>query len=339
MISEKEVKIQSSSDCSPVSQASLSHCITALSPRSIEKHDWVKVPTLCVTGGVNSYSRVGRGVQTKFDCGEIYGAASCPTSPDHDKVFFKHTCHKNTCPTCYEQTISRAAHRAEDKLHGIKKELIKHGFNVGKYRHVVWSQPPQLWTKQKMNGDGGKAFIDSFKKAFKSNTKYFGGVFILHCERKKHSDGTECGVHGCTRKHHWEWGPHIHYIGWGYFNNSALVHSKTGWMYKTIDDGGRARNVYDTVNYQLSHAATFKSGQQIVRYIGMATWGGKRIISKKREPVECSFCGSQLIRRTVYPDGTIDLTTDQGPCTHLRLEYAWYIRRNRLKKECYGGST
>lgn len=295
-------------------------CISALGTRS----EPVVPPTF--------YIRVGQGELTKDYCGMITGAASCPTNHDHHRILFRYHCNDPRCPSCYDHYCTQAAHRVEDKLQGISKAFHKAGVQVGKPRHVVWSPSQEEWTKERMQEDGGESFRKAFTKVFKAHSRYYGGTFILHCERKKHTDGTECEEHNCNRKHIWVWGPHIHYIGWGYFDNSALVHSKTKWIYKTIDDGGKVRNIFKTVHYQLTHAATFKRGQMLVRYIGMATQGRKQLSAKHREPVQCRICGSDLRRNGVYPDGTIDHNIDQGPYHVLKVEYIWVIRHKSILK-------
>jgi hypothetical protein len=180
--------------------------------------------------------------------------------------------------------------------------------------------------------DGAKSFLAEFRKIFKAHSHNAGGVYILHCERKKHSDGSECERGDCHRKHYWVWGPHVHFVGWGYFDNSAQVHSKTGWVYKTISDGEKSRNIYETVRYQLSHAGLFKNNGMVVRYIAQGTLGKKTIVSRSREPVLCPVCQSALRRRAVYPDGTIDLASDIGPYTESRMICKWLLTAKQLSR-------
>lgn len=299
---------------------SLPSCISALGTRS--------EPVVQQT----FYIRVGQGELTKDYCGMITGAASCPSHHDHHKILFRYHCNDPRCPACYEHYCNQAAHRVEDKLQGISKAFHREGVRVGKPRQVVFSPPQQDWPRERVERDGGESLRKEFSRVFKSSTKYYGGTFILHCERKKHTDGTECEDHNCRRKHIWVWGPHIHYVGWGYFKNSALFHKETRWIYKTVDDGGNVRNIFKTVRYLLTHAATFKRGQMLVRYIGMATSGRKQIKEKHKEAVQCRICGEELRRNGVYPDGTVDHTIDQGPYNVIKVETVWIIRTKALAK-------
>lgn len=298
-------------------------CISALGPSS--------EPASIKHFAENRYIRVGTGEITNDLCGIITGAASCSDNPAHPHILFRHKCNNPRCPVCYQHYCDKAAHRVEDKLNGMRKAFRKAGIPVGKTRHVIFSAPPQEWPRELLEQDGGEAFRQSFNNVLKTHGRFYGGTPILHCERKKHSDGSECDVKRCNRHHTWVWGPHIHYVGWGYFDNSALVHSKTGWVYKVIDDGAQDRSIYQTVRYQLSHAATFRSGQMLVRYVGMATKGRKVEKSRHIDNVQCRICGADLHRRAIYPDGTLDLTADIGLCTHVRIDYEWVLRTKRLK--------
>lgn len=213
----------------------------------------------------------------------------------------------------------------------MKKALIGAGYRVGKVRHVIWSPSQDEWGPERFR-DGGKAFREAFKRTLKARTHYYGGAFILHCERKKHTDGTECEEKRCRKKHIWVWGPHIHYVGWGYFDNSGEVHQRTGWVYKVVEDQG-PRNVYETVRYQLSHATIFpdQGRQMLVRYIGMATWGRKEKVGSHREVLTCSICGEEMRKVGDY-HGHLDLSIDLGPAVVRKNEYRYLVRVRGRKK-------
>jgi hypothetical protein len=164
-----------------------------------------------------------------------------------------------------------------------------------------------------------------------------GGTIIIHGERKKHLDGTECERDKCHKKHVWVWGPHIHYIGYGFLENSDYFHAQTGWIYKRVDDTkDRERDFQSTAFYLLTHSANFvdEFGQRHgigYHHVGwMANCkGGKRIIENRLETAKCS-CGLDLHTYGLVWDGltpteTPDFEHDRGPQVIRIKVIDWYV--------------
>lgn len=164
-------------------------------------------------------------------------------------------------------------------------------------------------------GDVPKDHIGIFKDGF------FAGVVILHLERKKHLDGSECERGKCSAPHKWVWGPHFHFVGYGFIMNSEHFYNLTGWMYKQIVDY-RQRSFFATVRYQLSHSAHFVDSMghelgQCYRYVGAFgnRFGGKLVVSRTKELSECPSCGAP------FHDYGFQLDADGRPTEEADLEY------------------
>lgn len=125
--------------------------------------------------------------------------------------------------------------------------------------------------------DGGKSAWSSIDNILKESAQggVYAGVVIMHLERKRHKDGTECGRHGCTRRHVWIWGPHFHFIGYGFFQRSDDFYQSTdGWVYKRIAEKSGTRDIASTAFYVLTHSASFikaSTGRSAknYRYVGL----------------------------------------------------------------------
>ncbi|MCX6653037.1 MAG: hypothetical protein NT137_06770 [Methanomassiliicoccales archaeon] len=142
----------------------------------------------------------------------------------------------------------------------------RNGVRLGKPKHIVFSPPQEDWPVEKLAMDGGRGLREELYRLLRGYAKdrVYGGAAILHDERRKHLDDTNCDTRWCRRRHKWVWGPHIHFIGYGFFENSALVYAETGWVYKRIEDDGE-RDIFGTAKYQLTHAALFvgADGEQV----------------------------------------------------------------------------
>lgn len=316
------------------SSVSDSVCISALGPST----NWHESKHFKFT-----LYRTGSGEISHDWCGMIRNFVACSSPSHHGSKPIHMSCKRLSCPLCYEDACTRAAHRAEDRVVGMKKAWMREGVNVGRIRHVEWSPSPRDWPRDRVESDGGKAFIKEWARVFKSHSKHFGGVRIIHWERKKHTDGSACEDKFCKRKHVWVWGPHVHYVGWGWFNNSALVHHKTGWVYKTIDDGAKVRNVFDTVRYQLTHAGLVKRELRVkeslepvhdldqvgnaLSYVGMCSTnkGGKSTLRSTLEPCYCEVCQSELHRYGALNDKSADFSYDLGAVKARVVEFEYRL--------------
>lgn len=270
--------------------------------------------------------RSGTGPRTRDTCGAIRTWYAC-SSPEHHAPFVHHeSCGKLSCPICYRSASSRSAHRAEDRVLGMLDAYRDAGVILGRIRHVEFSVDPTLWTPDLVTSDGATSLWRAFQSAYASCASRAGGCVVLHLWRRKHLDGSTCDHKACSLQHTWVWGPHFHFVGWGFFENSARFHKRTGWAYKTIDDGGYVRSVYKTVSYELTHSALVLNVQrdrlhQSVRYIGMCSncRGGPIKKTKVFEPVKCTEpgCNCTVHRYGVTEGAGPDYDKDRGPLLRL----------------------
>jgi hypothetical protein len=270
-------------------------------------------------------------------CGDIRLVVACPEL--HEKHLIHQVCHRLQCPVCFRDAASRAAHRIEERLEGLHGAYEKNGIRLGRPKHIVFSPPQEDWAQERLERDGGKALR---RRLYQLLVKYakdgvYGGATITHGERRKHTDGTECDKKRCRRKHVWVWGPHIHFIGYGFFENSARFYTETGWTYKRIDDGGGERDIFSTAKYLLTHCALFvgEDREQLgTAYHMMGVManckGGGRVLEKHEEPVLCETCKKELHQyRPVGQEPNLD--TDSGEYMVWRSVVEWYVNK-RTKK-------
>ena len=322
---------------------------SVLYPATRTTTNWLPVKHFVARHKFTLY-RAGCGEVSYDWCGMIRNFVACSGPDHHGARPSRMSCKRLSCPVCFEDACNRAAHRAEDRVQGMKKAWKRAGVRVGRIRHVEWSPAIKEWPRDRVEADGGKSFRKTASAIIRGNSKYYGGALVVHWERKKHTDGTACELKGCRRKHIWVWGPHVHYIGWGFFENSAYVHSQTGWVYKTIDDDGRVRNVFDTVRYQLTHAGLVKrelvvkeSTQAVhdqdqvgnaVSYIGMCSMnkGGKVAVGESWETCQCEVCHAELHRYGALNDKLADFGYDQGPVEVRRVLFEFRLSASLQRK-------
>lgn len=269
-------------------------------------------------------------------CGDVRFVVACPDR--HEKHLVHHVCHRLQCPTCYENAASRSAHRIEERLKGLHAAYKRNGIRLGKPKHIVFSPPQVDWPRERLEADGGRALRRQLCRLLwrYAKDRVYGGDIIVHGERRKHLDGSDCDARRCRQRHQWVWGPHIHFIGYGFFENSALFHAESGWVYKRVEDDGE-RDIFSTAKYQLTHAALFlgADGEQVgtaYHHIGqMANCkGGRTVLDKQQETVPCDTCKKEL--HEYAADGNEpDLANDRGEHLVWRVEVEWYIN-GRAKK-------
>lgn len=300
---------------------------------------------LAKRSNISTYCRVGQGNSLDLAglkvCGRVIGAIRCPSHEhEHDLRLLHSHCDRLQCPTCYEDAVKRSARRITDRMEKVHKQYSSHGVPLGKPKHMTFSPPQDEWTRQRVESDGGRLLKEEVARLMQRffKDRAYGGYLIFHGERRKHVDGSECDVKHCTKRHVWTWGPHFHYIGYGYFENSSYVHSKTGWVVKRIEDRGE-RDIYSTVHYQLTHAGLFldpETGEQR----GTAYWSyglfancnaGSVKSPVQYEAIKCSKCQQDLHEYYVV-DQLPDWTADLGPYRKVVQERTYYLTKPALRR-------
>ena len=225
----------------------------------------------------------------KASCGQVTHRISCK-SCDEEPTFVTHHCDRITCPTCAPKVRARQSKEIEERLLDIWEQYRKLGLvkgNPQRYlKHITLSPPqdkfasPQDFLIDKASQHtiyGGKVDYDRIENnasqsaAFRNQdnltrkaktilndavdreiSPVSGGVLLFHGFRKNHTDGSSCEDDNCHQEHIWEWSPHFHYIGFGWFEGGDKVFEKTGWILKNIPNKGK-RSASHTVSYILSH--------------------------------------------------------------------------------------
>jgi hypothetical protein len=337
--------------------------------------DWLKsdvdeVPLVDVSSFLH-YVRSGTGFVSYpggvSQCGSIKFVVACSDHPE-TKRYGIHSCSRLQCPVCLDVTVERLAGDVSDRMLGLSACLRKNGVKIGRNKHVVFTIPVYMYSREEVELDGGKALYKEFYSLLNREWKihedgsvcedrkckkkhsvrkfakdgFYGGVVILHLERKKHADdGTPCDRKGCKRPHVWVWGPHFHYIGYGFFEDSVWVWKKTDWIYEVIEDQGK-RVVFDTVKYLLTHCATFvgSDGKQVgkaIRWVGVLSnsKGGKKVVGEIVEYELCPVCKEPMHKygsSGTAEDG-VNWAYDQGVFERKVEVVEWYLVKKGSREE------
>jgi hypothetical protein len=167
----------------------------------------------------------------------------------------------------------------------------------------------------------------------------YGGVIVTHIERRKHYDGTECDHENCHKRHRWKWGPHFHYIGYGFMADSDYFHARTHWIYKRIEDNGQPRDIRSTAFYLLTHSANYidqATNERKGQGYRMVGWmhnckGGKRTVGHDKQTCPCPLCQSplsqfaQALDDRAMPSDKTDWDVDLGLYSRSVPVYQWHL--------------
>lgn len=239
------------------------------------------------------------------DCGSVR-AKGCDNTAAHQKHdgmvfvrYFKRSCRRKSCPTCFEawgsaeaeRSLIRLAayvmgNRAVDRLilrakRKFRKEprQIFHKKLVGKLEskinsiqhkkpiHVVFSPPNGLIDDSMAGHRKGKEIAYQLAR----DHGLYGGACVFHPYRLKCSFcgsaipdyHRKCPVCG-KEEFSWFWSPHFHAIGFGWIHHTAEGYQRHGWIVKNL---GIRKSVFWTFQYLLSHAG--------VSRVHTTTWFGK----------------------------------------------------------------
>lgn len=309
------------------------------------------------------YVRAGSGEVSGPKCGKPKFSTACVAKDlEHRhktrRLISEHCC-SLTCPTCSESTARRSSERIRLRLEGLHAQYLKDGLRLGVPKHIEFSPPPDdpLFSMESLLKNGGKTAFDqinSYLKQFVQGGVY-AGVLILHLERKRHHDGSECSRDGCRHRHKWIWGPHFHFIGYGFFFKSDYFHDQTGWVYKRIPDKFGQRDIKATAFYVLTHSAVFiskKSNRSAknYRYVGLFQDKLAKMVKTGNalEPCRCpdpdDNCKA-IVHKFALPLGFNDKTghfdlldepkwdLDQGEAYRSVPVFQWIIKGKTIKQE------
>lgn len=258
------------------------------------------------------------------------------------------------CPICHTKAEQRATLRACDRVQGMKGAYEKEGIKFGPLDHVEISYPAGTFTEAEMTT------LEGYRKAYQAHEKIIrrfvlnpAGVLTLHPWRFKHQDGSTCEHDGCTQAHVPVFSPHAHYVGYGYWQRSDIVHQKTGAVYKKIQPG-KKRSLFATLSYELSHCgllvevteihdsdartnvkgtAKLRTLAQSYVYLGRFSnaKGGFKFEGVELTPQACKACNGPIHEFDVdyNAQGQLLLYNDRGPHQVKVIKGHWYLNHGR----------
>lgn len=321
----------------------------------------VNAPISVSKSGSSAFTviRAGNGVPVSDvlrPCGKIYKWKGCKEHWLKTRQPLIHCCNRLPCPVCVDATATKLAREVSNRIRGLSRCYTKKGIEVGKLRHISFSIDPTSITLSEVLSDRGQSLHSRFYRLIRdiascrvhwdgkrcddpncprihSEDRFWGGWCCLHLWRKKHQDGSECGRKGCLKAHQWVWGPHFHYLGYGYFEDSVDVAERTGWIYNIMKDK-TSRSAFSTAFYQLTHAAVFLDAEgeslgQVGRWIGAFSnsKGGKHKVMY--DGVEYELCDTCHMPYHYYPseinDLGVALDLDMGEVIHKLVTYEYYL--------------
>lgn len=290
-------------------------------------------------------------------CGSVKSVSACPDVSHTVLTFQKHGfhCGKLGCKICMPAQAKKVASRSEKYFNGATILYKKSGHFIRESRHSVWSPPPYRYSQESVEADRGRQFWADYQDFFNSIVRgFYGGASVVHYWRKKHADGSECTfkpkrVNGkltrCPKgKHYWRWGPHVHYVGYGWFEELPHDHSEyDGWNYKVLLDD-KPRSFSATIGYLLTHCGLFLDDQgrqrgQVVRWTGSFSKGKVNKVASHRhsEPKKCPVkgCPNNLHRygpSSSPDDHGINRNHDQGELMTITETFTYELRPRKPRK-------
>lgn len=308
--------------------------------------------------------RTGTGSVTANTCGEYKFTLACVArNDDHKKKSKRHArknCKSPLCPSCYRTVAGRMSKRIEQRFNSLDVLYRMRGMKLGNMKHLEFSYYPWLYDVDFVEKDAGKYIMNYYVQLLDSFMKdgFYAGVIIPHNWRKKHlDDGSECDwepyyEYGklvlCPREHEWIWGPHAHYVGYGYMLSSDEFHVLSGgWVYKNINPGGD-RSIGATVFYLLTHSALYQKTSTLklakgYRYVGLFSdkLAKKDKTLSKEEYCICGIngCDNPLHKFLPSLNGQLQivedpfLDADQGPYLVKRKVDTWVLKDDSKQKQ------
>lgn len=195
--------------------------------------------------------------------------------------FYKASCGRLSCPTCYEKVCGKLALKIEHRMNAFKlkgREL--------KAVHVVVS-PSEIDIDM-------LKFPSLRKKAYHMSMKcgILGGSIIFHPFRRYSEDDfkedLERGFDYQVAPAAWYLSPHFHIIGYGWIQHTKENFERSGWIVKNL---GVRKSIRATAHYQLSHCGISPRFHSVV-WFGALSYGKLKCGKLPPEEHVCSLCGS-----------------------------------------------
>lgn len=246
--------------------------------------------------------------QSHPKCGKVRFKIVCSNDTDHYEGLARETCHRPSCPICYDTWAQRAAQDAAFRVEGYKSASQ----TVYNPRHIVLS-PSNEMIKDKTQDEVLSWLYDEGRR-LSTLLKLTAALPIPHPYRIRPEKQSEISLLadklGMNRYEYalsqpnWKdllyFSPHLHIIAYGRLIPSNKFYEMTGWTYRNY--GSRSgQSLIATIHYLLTHAWA-RGNSKVCRYwFGMsthrllATGGGYTI-----EPVLCPTCKAACVATPVY---------------------------------------
>lgn len=287
-------------------------------------------------------------------CGQVKFGIRCvnPSCSEPHASLATYSCNRLGCPICRDKAISRSARSIADRIEGMHEAYGREGAKTGPISHVQIStdpNSPEMSEEVLSTPEGYRAALKKVYALFRGHTYQYGGVLIFHPWRQVHEDGTPCGVFKCQREHVWEWSPHWHFLGWGFFRKSDEFYRLTGWTYSKLGRGVKLgendeseRSAFATAYYQLTHAGIFmdrhgkRQNGQAIRYIGMLgnSKGGFNEETVSVNVASCETCKGDLHEYGVHVNRRtreVQFMDDWGLHRETVTEKIWYLNATKSR--------
>ena len=298
---------------------------------------------------------VGSG-QAKTTCGNIKFGIRCSNfdCENPSQGFGFTTCYRLACPVCRDTAIRRLARSVSERIEGMYGAYSQKRVRLGAISHVQIStdpKSPDLHPDVLSTVAGYNNLLKKVYKLLRENVRDYGGVLIFHPWRQVGEDSPDS-----PDKKKWEWSPHFHYLGWGYFRKADDFYRLTGWTYSKIGQGVKVgqkdesrRSIYGTAYYQLTHCGIFTDIKgrhqllQAVRYVGMLSpaKGGYVYGESVVRVNTCDCCGSDIHRyRLVSIFSGYVYGDDWGRDIDIDRVKVWYLTtKSRYRNKLSNGQV
>ena len=245
-------------------------------------------------------------------------------------------------------------------MDGMKEAYEREGVKFGPLDHVEFSPPQDKFSLEFVNTLEGYQRVHMAAIKFLRKYVYkLAGVYFFHPWRFKHKDGKTCEDPECKEVHIPVFSPHFHFTGYGFWKKSDEVFKdkkEPGWVYKKISPG-QARDLFNTVSYELSHAGVMMEAQltydsvshmpvegtlefhqlsHVPRNVGMFSnsKGGFKETGKEWSVELCEKCKSEVHEYDLDLDqnGKLVAIQDRGPHEVLTIVGEWYLSKRKSRQ-------
>jgi hypothetical protein len=292
------------------------------------------------------FLRVGTGRKGSSRCGEATFTRACsdPNCPTVPRPV-PHTCYRYDCPTCYHEAVRRNIKKSAHRIDAFPAEFREEtGLSSGKKKHLVFTFDPKVWTRDRCISDAGRGMFTHLDKMLKvaANNGFYALEAMIHLQRKRHEDGTECHDNDCQRQHIWVWGPHIHAVGYAFLMSTEELHLAYPQfrginLIQVKEQPGQERDSVATLQYLGTHASVFyrqdtrKQASRLIKHLGFTSPHifKQKLLRNELEASQCD-CGQPIKVYSIKADGMPDRMTDWGPHYERRPIYEYSFDRRRV---------